>query len=244
MTRKTRMTARVLAVAASLALPSSSALSQSSAEQESLLQACREAGESGDWGSCREAGIAFALGEGGDRDFDKAVWALGRACERGAIESACADREEVGAIRDYEAALAVMQAWEDVDWPTTVQSQQRAIAAKRDGLEAVVVAFRRVADHNLPDWTACAIYQEGRVWHSMATALRDLPRPDFGLDDEAADEYDLILAEFAAQYDEQAETVWQSAVESLRTMGISSQCTVDMTAALTELTGFKGPRSP
>ncbi|MCB9519356.1 MAG: tetratricopeptide repeat protein [Myxococcales bacterium] len=141
----------------------------------------------------------------------------------------------------YNAAMGTFDQWNSIRFGETVQSQQRALASRRDGMEPVVLAFRHVADYGSAEWTACAFYQEGRVFQSMADLLYELPVPDFGDDYDAEDEYRLMVEDFASQYEDQAIAAWETAYPLMRELGVTNQCTIDMTAQLNRYRGEQYP---
>jgi hypothetical protein len=82
---------------------------------------------------------------------------------------------------------------------------------------------------------------EGRVFQAMADLLYDLPIPDFGDSWEAEDEYVLMVEDFASQYEDQAVAAWQVAYPLMQQLGVTNQCTIDMTAQLNRYRGSDYP---
>ena len=141
----------------------------------------------------------------------------------------------------YERATESFEDWDLIEMGEEVEEQQQALTERIQGIEPVVLEFRAVADYNSAEWTTCAYYMEGRVFQAMADLLYDLPIPDFGDSWEAEDEYVLMVEEFASQYEDQAVAAWEVAYPLMQQLGVTNQCTIDMTAQLNRYRGADYP---
>ena len=141
----------------------------------------------------------------------------------------------------FERATESYDEWNLIEMGEEVEEQQEALTERIEGIEPVVLEFRAVADYNSAEWTTCAYYMEGRVFQAMADLLYDLPIPDFGDNWEAEDEYVLMVEEFASQYEDQAVAAWEVAYPLMQQLGVTNQCTIDMTAQLNRYRGADYP---
>jgi TolA-binding protein len=141
----------------------------------------------------------------------------------------------------YDDAVDSFEEWDSIEMGEEVEEQQEALAERIAGIEPVVFEFRAVADYNSAERTTCAYYMEGRVFQAMADLLYDLPIPDFGDSWEAEDEYVLMVEDFASQYEDQAVAAWQVAYPLMQQLGVTNQCTIDMTAQLNRYRGSDYP---
>lgn len=141
----------------------------------------------------------------------------------------------------YDGAVEAFEEWDSIEMGEEVEEQQEALQERIAGLEPVVFEFRAVADYNSAERTTCAYYMEGRVFQAMADLLYDLPIPDFGDNWEAEDEYVLMVEDFASQYEDQAVAAWEVAYPLMQQLGVTNQCTIDMTAQLNRYRGADYP---
>lgn len=76
-------------------------------------------------------------------------------------------------------------------------------AQKKALLQDVVNAYTIAADYELADITTQATHRLGQAYHEFAQALLNSPKPQ-GLDEEALEEYEILLEEEAAPLEDQA----------------------------------------
>ncbi len=141
----------------------------------------------------------------------------------------------------YDRAMGSFANWNNIELGESVREQQEGLQDRRDGLEPLVLEFREVVDFGSAEWTVCAFYMEGRVFQVMADLLYALPLPDFGGDFDAEDAYVLMVEDFAQQYEDQAIAAWEVAYPIMQQLGVTNQCTVDMTAQLNRYRGAQYP---
>ena len=141
----------------------------------------------------------------------------------------------------YDRALGSFAAWDSITLGETVRAQRAGLEQRIAGLEPLALEFRAVTDYGSAEWTACAYWMEGRVFQVMADLLVSLPMPDFGGDFDAEDAYLNMVEGFAEQYENQAIAAWEVAYPLMRELGVTNQCTVDMTAQLNRYRGAQYP---
>ena len=141
----------------------------------------------------------------------------------------------------FERATESFEEWDSIEMGEEVDEQREAIEERMAGIEPVVLEFRGISDYNSAEWTTCAYYMEGRVFQAMADLLYDLPIPDFGDNWEAEDEFVLMVEDFASQYEDQAVAAWEVAYPLMTQLGVTNQCTIDMTAQLNRYRGADYP---
>ncbi len=131
--------------------------------------------------------------------------------------------------------------WNDIELGESVEDQTDALEERREGIDPVIAEFEAVLDYGAADWTVCALYMEGRVAQVMADLLYTLPVPDFGDDIDAEDEYVLMVEDFASQYEDMAIVLWEQGYPIMEQLGVTNQCTIDMT---TQLNRYRGAQYP
>ena len=141
----------------------------------------------------------------------------------------------------FERATGSFDDWDSIEMGDDVDEQREGLQERMAGIEPVVFEFRAIADYNSAEWTTCAFYMEGRVFQAMADLLYDLPIPEFEDNWEAEDEYVLMVEDFASQYEDQAVAAWEVAYPLMQQLGVTNQCTIDMTAQLNRYRGADYP---
>ncbi len=141
----------------------------------------------------------------------------------------------------YERAMEEFDDWNDIELGESVEDQTDALEERREGIDPVIAEFEAVLDYGAADWTVCALYMEGRVAQVMADLLYTLPVPDFGDDIDAEDEYVLMVEDFASQYEDMAIVLWEQGYPIMEQLGVTNQCTIDMT---TQLNRYRGAQYP
>lgn len=141
----------------------------------------------------------------------------------------------------YDRAVELFDEWDEIQLGDTVEEQQEGLQERIEGLEPLALEFRAVTDYGSAEWTACAYWMEGRVFQVMADLLVSLPMPDFGGDWDAEDAYLNMVEGFAEQYENQSIAAWEVAYPLMQQLGVTNQCTVDMTAQLNRYRGAQYP---
>ena len=153
------------------------------------------------------------------------------------------DRSKYAAARViYDRVYGDYEQWDEIELGETVQQQQRGLASRIEGIEPLLIDFNTVIDdYGSADWTVCALYMQGRIFQRMADLLYGLPVPDFRGNIDAEDEYILMIEDIATQYEDQAIAQWEIGYPIMQQLGVTNQCTIDMTAQLNRYRGADYP---
>ena len=153
------------------------------------------------------------------------------------------DRSKYAAARViYDRVYGDYEEWDEIELGETVQEQQRGLASRIEGIEPLLIDFNTVIDdYGSADWTVCALYMQGRIFQRMADLLYGLPVPDFRGNIDAEDEYILMIEDIATQYEDQAIAQWEIGYPIMQQLGVTNQCTIDMTAQLNRYRGADYP---
>jgi cellulose synthase operon protein C len=153
------------------------------------------------------------------------------------------DRSKYAAARViYDRVYGDYEEWDEIELGETVQEQQRGLASRIERIEPLLIDFNTVIDdYGSADWTVCALYMQGRIFQRMADLLYGLPVPDFRGNIDAEDEYILMIEDIATQYEDQAIAQWEIGYPIMQQLGVTNQCTIDMTAQLNRYRGADYP---
>jgi TolA-binding protein len=96
---------------------------------------------------------------------------------------------------------------------------ERTLAEKRSALNAALEAYAEAVDIRAPDTTAAATHKIGAALDEFFQAVLASERPT-GLTDEQLDQYNFLLEEQAAPFEEQAVSAYETNVRRTRELGV------------------------
>ncbi|HNR23088.1 MAG TPA: tetratricopeptide repeat protein [Steroidobacteraceae bacterium] len=86
---------------------------------------------------------------------------------------------------------------------------KNSLAQKRSSLEIALAAYKSAADYRIADVTTSATFEMAELYRTLARDLMESERPK-NMEDEALEQYDLLLEEQAFPFEEQAIAVHQA----------------------------------
>lgn len=113
-----------------------------------------------------------------------------------------------GTARTRQLAARASLALAEADLPAyrairLVRPLKRNLKRKKAALKRLLKAFGKAADYGIAEVTTAATYRVAELYHDFGKALMASERPR-GLDDEALEEYELMLEEEAIPFEEKA----------------------------------------
>ncbi len=85
----------------------------------------------------------------------------------------------------------------------------KSIKAKRDAMQKAMKAYEDVARYSIAEFTVASNYKMGELYRQLAEGLMKSERPK-GLDQDALDEYDLLLEEQSTPFEDKAIEIFES----------------------------------
>lgn len=153
-----------------------------------------------------------------------------------------AEARQPAAQLAFDAAMEKFKKWDTIELGETVQQQQKALGARKNGIVELASTFDSVTDFNSADVTACAYFMRGRVYQRMADILYQLPIPEALAEDPfAEEEYIAAIEDFASQYEDAAVKEWEVAYPIMQKIGVVNTCTIDTTRQLNRYRGSDYP---
>lgn len=123
------------------------------------------------------------------------------------------DKPDAITYRVAEAAFALAE-------PTYVAFEKiplklplnKSIKAKRDAMQKALKVYEDVARYAIAEFTIASNYKMGELYRQLADGLMHSERPK-GLDQDALDEYDLLLEEQSTPFEDKAIEIFESTMD-------------------------------
>lgn len=140
----------------------------------------------------------------------------------------------------FDRAKASFEAWDDKSLGTKVDTQQRRIAERIDGMPALRDQFNDVVVAGSADWTICAKHQQGLIYKRMSDQVAQMPPPDFSSFEEEDMYYDGTpdgswpgVDAIVRQWEDQALKDWsEDGYPVAQRTGVYNECARSMLAEL------------
>ena len=132
--------------------------------------------------------------------------------------------------------------WEAVQITGGVTRQQRIVGEQIAGIPPLVTEFNAVTELGSAEWTMAAYFMLGRIYQAFADKLYTVPIPEEIADDpDLSDVYQMELEDVASQFEDEAVSNWQVAMEVARQTGIVNEWTIRIISELNRYLGSEFP---
>ena len=148
--------------------------------------------------------------DGEKRDFWRRELVKAHAMEKG-------DKPANVTYRVAEAAFALAEpVFNDYEKIPLKLPLNKSIKAKRDAMQKAIKAYEDVSRYAIAEYTLASNYKMGELYRQLADGLMHSERPK-GLDQDALDEYDLLLEEQSTPFEDKAIEIFESTMDYTKT---------------------------